>query len=435
MESSPFDSTLFFPLSGDPIGANHFAAAEWSLRRAEGIERVTFVLSNGRHPDPTKADAAAPVAVRLAMLEASIGEVNDPKRSYLARRAEWAGGRLRCGGETLAVSQVELSFDRAVRTAEVAARLQEEGGGRINLLVGADLVRRMANPAIFSDADLHELSGICRYWTIDRGGDSSAAALKEFHTLRGVHLECQTLTVDDAPAWLRPFFEVSSTLIRQAAEAGDPLTGMVTRATAGRILGEGLYAEGGRHFEIREAGGRSLEHRSALRIAIDGLRAELLATSGALTEALEARRRDDRPHTISVVETSAGGALTSALAARSGASRYFPQSRFAYDATAKAALIGERAEELSSVSPEMVAALASAMRDAAATDFALAESGMAGPPDGERRSLKSGETWLALATPDGVHTERVQLNPFLTRQEHQLRFAIGALRWIEPMLV
>ena len=67
MESSPFDSTLFFPVSGDPIGANHFAAAEWSLRRAEGIERVTFVLSNGRHPDPTKADAAVPVGVRLAI--------------------------------------------------------------------------------------------------------------------------------------------------------------------------------------------------------------------------------------------------------------------------------------------------------------------------------------------------------------------------------
>ena len=61
---------------------------------------------------------------------------------------------------------------------------------------------------------------------------------------------------------------------------------------------------------------------------------------------------------------------------------------------------------------------------------ALAESGMAGPPDGERRSLKNGESWLALAGPQGVKTRMIRLNPFLTRREHQLRFAREALDWV-----
>jgi PncC family amidohydrolase len=127
------------------------------------------------------------------------------------------------------------------------------------------------------------------------------------------------------------------------------------------------------------------------------------------------------------VETSTGGLLTAALAGRSGASRYFRQARFAYDAHAKTSLAGGALPGRSAVSPEAVAALAQAMREAARTDFALAESGMAGPPDGERRSLKNGLCWFACAGPGGTRNESLQLNPFLTRREHQLRFSLHAL--------
>jgi nicotinamide mononucleotide (NMN) deamidase PncC len=74
------------------------------------------------------------------------------------------------------------------------------------------------------------------------------------------------------------------------------------------------------------------------------------------------------------------------------------------------------------------------MREAAGADFALAESGMAGPPDGKRHSLKQGECWIALATADEVRTEPVRLDPFLTRQEHQLAFSVHALRWMAPLV-
>ena len=91
MAMEPLASALFFPVSGDPIGFNHFMAAEWLLRSAPALRRVVFVLSNGHHPDPTKAGAHAPAERRLEMLQASLAELADPARSWLARRAEQAG--------------------------------------------------------------------------------------------------------------------------------------------------------------------------------------------------------------------------------------------------------------------------------------------------------------------------------------------------------
>jgi nicotinamide mononucleotide (NMN) deamidase PncC len=74
------------------------------------------------------------------------------------------------------------------------------------------------------------------------------------------------------------------------------------------------------------------------------------------------------------------------------------------------------------------------MRGQGGTDFALAESGMAGPPDGKRRSFKNGLFHLALITPKGEHTHHAQFNPFLTRKEHQHLFAIHALARVREWL-
>ena len=82
----------------------------------------------------------------------------------------------------------------------------------------------------------------------------------------------------------------------------------------------------------------------------------------------------------------------------------------------------------------MVAELAKALKREAAADYALTESGMAGPPDGLRRSLKNGQCWLALAGPGGVQTEPVALNPFLTRKEHMLQFSRRALQLLRRTL-
>ncbi|HEX7928545.1 MAG TPA: hypothetical protein VF678_13210, partial [bacterium] len=126
LKQLPFASTLFFPVSGNPIGFNHLAAAEWMLRRNPAWQRVVFVLSNGKHPDPTKANAEAPSATRLELCRLSIAAAADPARSFLAKQAAQAGETLRLGPETAGVSTREFRENSAVRTAQNIAALRAE---------------------------------------------------------------------------------------------------------------------------------------------------------------------------------------------------------------------------------------------------------------------------------------------------------------------
>lgn len=433
METYPLHSTLYYPVSGNPIGFNHFAAAEWMLQSEPGLKRVVFILSNGHHPDPTKPDPEVAAPHRLEILQQSIAEISDPVASFLARRAKAARQPMRSGLTTLGVSTLEFAFDRAVTTAETVRSLNSDyPGDRLNLFGGTDLIRRMANPDIFSTTDLEFLARACRYWIIQRGGDPVGDAVQQLRRSRGIGLDHHSFSVAEAPSWLAPFLKLSSTHIRHATAAGDPMAGMVTASAAALIDLHDLYTAG--RSEYLPSDSDPHEMRSPLTITLERLNRALLESGALLAESLQARKKSGSPHTLSVVETSTGGTLTLALAARSGASNFFPQGRFAYDRTAKAELIGDDAAALPAVSERMVKALAAAMRDKAGTHFSLAESGMAGPPDGRRRSLKNGQTWVALASPNGIESSRIELNPFLTRREHQLIFAKTSLDWVRSSI-
>ncbi|HKI97410.1 MAG TPA: CinA family protein [bacterium] len=427
------ESTLLFPISGNPIGFNHFAAAEWLLRRDSRLSRVCFVLSNGRHPDPTKRDAVVPAPERLRLCELACEAVADPARSFLAKQAHLAGERLRLTPPTMQISTLEFGFDRAVRTAELIPLLRAQApgyAGPFHWCVGSDLVTRMADPRIFAEDDLRVLAANLHYHVLEREGAPLRDALAHLEETRGVRLDCTAHPMSEPPPWLGTFLSLSSTRIRNAAEAGDPLAGMLPAPAAEQVLAHGWYREGEPGARLVAPDGRELGTRSRLALLLEAQQAAVQRAAAELAEALLARRGRKEPHTLSLVETSTGGLVTAALAGRSGASRYFLQSRFAYDAQAKASLLaagGEGAPSGSAVSEAAVLALAGAMRMAAGSDFALAESGMAGPPDAGRRSLKYGHCWFAVAGPDRALAETLQLNPFLTRREHQLAFARHAL--------
>ncbi|MBI4081468.1 MAG: hypothetical protein HY423_02550, partial [Candidatus Lambdaproteobacteria bacterium] len=157
----PLASTLFLPLTGNPAGFHHFASAEWMLRRDPALRRVVLILSNGRHPDPTKPGIAVDAETRLAVLRAALAAVADPARSALARRAEVAGEVLRVSPETVLVSTLEFAHARAVPTAETLGLIRAAHPGSaepIHWFAGSDLVRRMAEPRIFSDPDVRVLA-------------------------------------------------------------------------------------------------------------------------------------------------------------------------------------------------------------------------------------------------------------------------------------
>jgi nicotinamide-nucleotide amidase len=418
-----------FPISGNPIGFNHFAAVEWLLRRVDGLSRVCFVLSNGRHPDPTKRDAAVAPRERLRLCELAIAAVADPAVSFLARQAQLAGDPLHLSPDAMQVSTLEFGIEHAVRTAELLPLLRREEpeyAGPLHWCAGSDLIRRMAEPRIFAGGDLAVLAQHCRYHVLEREEAPAQEALAHLEQVRGVRLDATVHPQRELPPWLATFLALSSTRIRHAAEAGDPLAGMLPAPAAERIVAEGHYREGEPGASLVDPAGRTLGSRSQLALHWEALQAVLQGAAGRLAEALLARRARSAPHGLAVVETTTGGLVTAALAGRSGASRYFRQSRFAYDAHAKTSLLGGELPG-SAVSEEAVLALAHAMRAAARSDFALAESGMAGPPDASRRSLKYGRCCFAVVGPQGSRAETLQLNPFGTRREHQLMFARHAL--------
>lgn len=433
----PLESTLFFPVSGNPVGFNHFAAAEALLRNNPGWRQVVFVLSNGLHPDPTKPEAEASPQARLEIIRKAIAEIADAGRSHLARLAERAGEALHISPDALHVSTREFAFSRAVRTVETVQALREARPGddaRINWFAGSDLIFRMADPAIFAGEDLAALASQCHYAILEREGYPLDEALRKLADERGVTLDHQLLRAEALPDWLAPFLALSSTLVRRAAEAGDPLAAMLPRGAAALIEQQGLYAEGRTAAQLVDSAGGVLGTRSAWQLELETLARQLRAGAGELSKHLASNHGQGTPHTISLVEATVGGLLTQAFAGISGASRYFRQARFAYDEQAKQSLAGTLPEGVSAVSDEMATALAQGIREQARTDFALAESGMAGPPDGRRRSFKNGLCHVAFITPKAVHTAQLQLNPFLTRLEHQYGFSIHAVKRMHEWL-
>ena len=104
-----------------------------------------------------------------------------------------------------------------------------------------------------------------------------------------------------------------------------------------------------------------------------------------------------------------------------------------YDSREKARLL-ERPVTGSSVTAAMAGILAEAGARRSGADFTLAETGMAGPSSPERRSRKHGQCHLALSIDGKLLHNRLDLNPFLSRKEHQLGFALEALRWFKSVL-
>ncbi|MGE0227234.1 MAG: CinA family protein [Dehalococcoidia bacterium] len=129
-------------------------------------------------------------------------------------------------------------------------------------------------------------------------------------------------------------------------------------------------------------------------------RDDLAATAGARLSALGVR--------LAVVETTAGGLISARLVSVPGASTWFERGVTAYSRASKLDVSPEVERILTAhgaVSRELVAALAGAMRTRSGVEYALAESGIAGPQDGRRSSKAAGTAVIGLATPSGTRIE------------------------------
>lgn len=151
-----------------------------------------------------------------------------------------------------------------------------------------------------------------------------------------------------------------------------------------------------------------------------------LAEADALATAI-GRALLERDARVAVVETTAGGLIAARLLSVPGASAWFDRGLVAYSRAAKEQAGADMAvlAEHGAVSSPAVTSMADGLRTLAQVDYAIAESGIAGP-QGSRRSPKPvGAVSIAVATPFSTISRDLELPG--TRVQVMARIAQAAL--------
>ncbi len=446
MEHQAYDlsKVAFLPLTGNPVGFHHLLLAECVLHQFDSIEQVVFLLSNGQHPDPTKARSIVDKYIRLELMEMALKEYINPETSHVAQLAQQEKFKLKLNPSCSSVATAEFDVPRAVRLnehllvlqkhalspakpPEAPQNLNDSGPAnsmnlpeppRVQLIVGTDLVHRMRNSQIFSDYDLSVLCKQAKLLIASRPGYIGETEKHRLERSRRISLTYDWVDIHRLPDLLKPLLNLSSTIIRRAIQAHHVFTAMVPSVTAVRVASYGLYQTSAMQIRLRE-----WEHQCYV------LDQQLEETAIQLKTLLDQRADQGLTHTWAVVETSTGGKIASVFTGIPGASRHFLEGIIAYDRTTQERLLDQPIKG-SVVSEKMAQQLVEAVSRHTNADFVLGETGMAGLPEGKRHSQKNGQCHLALHDSNGVRSQLFQSNPYFTKKEHQLMFANAAVTWL-----
>ena len=429
MSSSISDAklrTIYFPLTADPAGHHHLLLVESVLRQFPKTQLVVFILSNGMHPDPLKHRKIPSAVMRMEILKSALNDWSNSKISLVAKIAEESRFELKLENNNSAVSCRELSYDRPYRLAEHIRTFSE--GDKVRMILGADLLERMLNPQIFTNEDLAEISRNSHLLLVPRNDIDIENIFKQLSQKRRITLSVTLIKIDFFPQSLQKFFLLSSTLIRRAAQGRNELMAFLPATSAQKVTRYGLYEKRKNRLEILSFNFNELQHH------LHELMEQLEESAKKLQKFLNQCEIQNMPHRFSVLETSTGGLISASFTSLCGASNHFFDGRILYSTEAQKQFLGSSLTVDSSVSQKRCLDLAEAMLRESGTDWALAETGMAGPSTSERRRRKNGLCYLGLAFSKEVRYKCLELNPFLTRKEHQLLFAIAAINWAEEAL-
>jgi nicotinamide-nucleotide amidase len=139
--------------------------------------------------------------------------------------------------------------------------------------------------------------------------------------------------------------------------------------------------------------------------------------------------------TLATAESCTGGRVAAMITAVPGASAYYRGSVLAYANEVKTGLLGVSEEELKAhgaVSRQVVEQMAQGACRALKTDYAVATSGVAGP-DGGTPEKPVGTVWIAVATPQGVFSQKLSLGKH--RERTMIRASVQALNLLRLQLV
>jgi PncC family amidohydrolase len=143
----------------------------------------------------------------------------------------------------------------------------------------------------------------------------------------------------------------------------------------------------------------------------------------------------ERGETVAVAEATTGGLVSAALLWVPGASRYYAGGGVLYTLNSRTALAGVPAslfENYRGTTPEIIAAMAEAMRQRLGASWCIAESGLAGPTSG-RSGLPPGRTTIGVSGPVN-RTEIIQTGLGEDREANMVEFTTRSLRFLRDAI-
>ncbi len=138
----------------------------------------------------------------------------------------------------------------------------------------------------------------------------------------------------------------------------------------------------------------------------------------------------EKGRTMATAESCTGGYIAHLITSIPGSSEYFMGSIVSYSNDVKISQLGvafDSLEEHGAVSKNVVEQMATGARERLKTDYALATSGIAGP-DGGTEEKPVGTTWVALAGPDGIVSQKFHFGEH--RGRNIRRTALAALNML-----
>ena len=143
----------------------------------------------------------------------------------------------------------------------------------------------------------------------------------------------------------------------------------------------------------------------------------------------------ERNLSLSTAESCTGGSIAKMITSIPGCSSIYKGSVVAYDSKVKEELLGvnhDDIEKYTVVSKEVAEQMAVGVSNILRTDFALSTTGIAGP-DGGTEENPVGTVWIALATPNGVSSNRYNFGK--DRQNNIERACITAFEMLRQYLL
>ena len=419
-------SNIYFPLTANPVGYNHLLLAEYMLRQFPETKLIVFLISNGFHPDPLKRKKIPNALLRLEILMNAIKDWADPEKSIPAQIASDSGIFLKLNKNNCVVSRSELSLESPVHLANNIQLYSKSI--RIKIIVGADLIERMLNRNIFSDKDLEIISRESHLQIAPRKNLEIENLLEKLKKERGISFSYTLIKTKILPKNLQKFFLISSTIIRKAVQAGHDLNIFLPSTAARQIVQNSLYIND--KVFLR----KNFSNFTELKISCFELMEKLEESAIILLKLLNELENKKKPHKFSIVETSTGGKISESFINLPGASKHFIDGRILYSKEIQTKFLNKSLFKGSSVSKTMAKDLAETLQKISGADWAMAETGMLGPPSKNRKSDKSGQFYIALALKKEIQYKFFKFNPFLSRKEHQLLIAIEAFKWAKDVL-